>query len=185
MKITEIKLHNFRCFDDFEIQFSTEHNVHVIIAENMAGKSVLMRALRIAANSYISGLLTIPGYGILASDHRVIGHNVISDISLDAFVETKAFILDENNKAQLTHWRKFKDKPKPDRTKTTLFTKELDPSKIARKVYEQTLLKSAHLPLINFIGTEYIHVMSSETEKFALNRWTNRANQPFVIPKKM
>ena len=45
MRITAITLKDFRCFDDFHIEFSEKHNVHVIIAENMAGKSALMRAL--------------------------------------------------------------------------------------------------------------------------------------------
>lgn len=169
MKITALKLYNFRCFDDFEIKFSEQHNVHVIIAENMAGKSAIMRALRIAAHTYVNGIITVIGYGIERTEHRVIGSNVISDISLDASIEIEALIEDENGKIQKAHWKKFKDKPSPERTKTILYSKNINPTTIAKKVYEQTILKKAHLPLINFIGTEYIHVLSSETGKFSLD----------------
>lgn len=169
MKITGLKLNNFRCFEDFKVDFAKEHNIHVIIAENMVGKSALMRALCIAVNGYVNGLLTIPRYGIERMDHRIIGHNVISDISLDSSIEVEALIGDEKGIIQKAHWKKFKDKPYQDRTKTVLFNKQADPAKLAKKVYEQVTLKNAHLPLINFIGTEYIHVLSSETDKFSLD----------------
>ena len=44
----------------------------------------------------------------------------------------------------------------------------LNPATVSKKVYEQTINQKAHLPLINFIGTEYIHVLSSNTEPFSL-----------------
>jgi predicted ATP-binding protein involved in virulence len=172
MRITELKLTNFRCFEDFKIQFAENHNVHVIVAGNMVGKSAIMRALRIAANTYTNGIITLQGYGIERMDHRVIGHNVINDISLNSSVEVAAVIYDEENKPHKAHWLKFKEKPfqddKKDRTKT-LFSDDLNITTIAKKVYEQTIIQKSHLPLINFIGTEYIHVLLSKTDNFSLN----------------
>lgn len=165
MVITQLTLNNFRCFEDFDILFSDEYKVHVIIAENMAGKSAIMRALRIAINSYTSGLLTTQGYGIEKYDHRVIGHNVISDISLTSSISIAAKINDREGRPISMQWTKFKDRPSQSRTKTT----QPNPANIARSVYEQTILGQCHLPLFNFVGTEYIHVTASETNSFALD----------------
>lgn len=167
MRIKELKLHNFRCFDDFDIRFAENHNVHVIIAENMVGKSALIRALRVAAYTYVNGITTILHQGIEPSDHRIIGRNVISDIVLDASIEVKASIQDENNTTQDAHWIKYKNKP-TERTKIN-FIKGANPTKTAKKVHEATIEGKAHLPLINFVGTEYIHVLSSETDNFSLD----------------
>jgi predicted ATP-binding protein involved in virulence len=165
MKITALKLHDFRCFDDLEITFSEQYNTHVIIAENMAGKSALMRALRITAHAYVSGLVTIQGYGIESHEHRILGRHLITDISLTSSVEAKALIKDEKGTMHKLHWRKHKEKPHNSRTKTELLTPH-NPASFARNVYKN--LTQTHLPLINFIGTEYIHVLSSETDRFAL-----------------
>ena len=71
MKITSLTLNNFRCFDHFEITFSQDFNTHVIIAENMVGKSALMAALRIASNIYTTGLKS--EWQLEQTDHRIIG----------------------------------------------------------------------------------------------------------------
>lgn len=168
MKITSIAVHDFRCFENLEVQFSKEHNVHVIIAENMAGKSALLRALRIAANTYISGLVAGPKHGIELSDHRVIGHNPVANISLGSLVETKAIIDDEQGRPLQAHWRKYKDKPSKERTKTLVLNNTANPAHIAKRVYESVILGKSVLPLFNFIGTEYIHIEASKTSELTL-----------------
>lgn len=161
-------MNNFRCFEDFEIRFNEHHNLHVLIAQNMVGKSAIMRALRIAANTYVNGIITLSGYGIERTDHRVIGRNVISDISLNSSIEVEALLEDEKGMLQKAHWLKYKDKPIQNRTKTKLLKGSSNPADIAKKAYKYTIEHEASLPLINFIGTEYIHVLSSETTKFSI-----------------
>lgn len=169
MRVTTLKMNNFRCFEDFEIRFDERFNLHVLIAENMVGKSAIMRALRIAANTYVNGIITLPGYGIERTDHRVVGRNVISDISLNSSIEVEATLVDEKGKSQKVHWLKYKDKPVQNRTKIELLNGTSNPSDIAKNVYKYTIAHKASLPLINFIGTEYIHVLSSETTKFSID----------------
>ncbi|MDZ4681781.1 MAG: AAA family ATPase [Saprospiraceae bacterium] len=168
MKITSIAVHDFRCFERLEVQFSEKHNVHVIIAENMAGKSALMRALRIASNTYISGLVAGSKHGIELSDHRVIGHNPVANISLGSSVETKAIIEDEHGNLLHAHWKKYKDKPSKERTKTLVLNNAANPGLIAKRVYGSVISGKSVLPLFNFIGTEYIHIEASKTSELTL-----------------
>lgn len=160
---------NFRCFEEFEIEFSEQYSLHVLLAENMVGKSAVMRALRIAAHTYVNGIITAQGYGIERNDHRVIGKNVISDVSLDSSVEVRAIIHDEQGFPQKVHWVKYKDKPIQDRTKLSMLSHTRNPADIAKDTYKLTIEHKAQLPLINFIGTEYIHVLSSETKEFSMD----------------
>lgn len=169
MRITSIAVQDFRCFERFEISFSDEYNVHVIISENMAGKSALMRALRIAANTYISGLVGGPKSGIELADHRVVGYNPIANISLGSSVEAYALLEDDKGDLLHAHWRKYKEKPAGERTKMKVLGGTANPATVAKKVYEKVLSGAAKLPVFNFIGTEYIHIMASETDKLALD----------------
>ncbi len=59
MKITQLTLKNYKCFEDFEISFAEEYVdeitkethpilLHVLLAPNMVGKSAILKALRVA-----------------------------------------------------------------------------------------------------------------------------------------
>lgn len=166
MKIKNLRLTNFRCFENFEIEFSEDYNIHAIIAENMVGKSALMAALKLSANTYTSGLKTESQ--IKDKDHRVIGSNPISDIAADVSIETVALITDSNNNKIQSCWKKYKTKPKGERTKIEICD-GLDPKKQSKITYKLASEGKSILPLFSFIGTEYIHVESSETGEWEIN----------------
>lgn len=166
MKIKNLRLTNFRCFENFEIEFSEDYNIHAIIAENMVGKSALMAALKLSANTYTSGLKTESQ--IKDKDHRVIGNNPISDITADVSIETIALITDSNNNKIQSCWKKYKTKPKGERTKIEICD-GLDPKKQSKITYKLAAEGKSILPLFSFIGTEYIHVESSETGEWEIN----------------
>jgi predicted ATP-binding protein involved in virulence len=168
MKITSVVLNNFRCFENFEIHFSETYNVHVILAENMAGKSALMQALRIGGNTYTSDLAGNQNYNIKQSDHRIIGKNPIANISLHAFVDITANIINETGKQETVNWVKYKEKPTGDRTKISIKAGK-SPAKTAQNVYNKVIKGEGNLPLFNFIGTEYIHITAAETDKLAID----------------
>jgi len=161
MKIISIELDNFRCFERFNIEFSKHENVHVVIAENMVGKSALMAALRIAVNTYTSGLISGEKQ-IQNEDHRIIGSNPISDISPDVVILAKAIITDSSNNKVEACWRKYKTKPKGENTKVEVVY-GADPRKESKVMNKLVAEKKAVQPLFSFIGTEYIHVVSSDT----------------------
>ncbi|MEG1726679.1 MAG: AAA family ATPase [Acidaminococcaceae bacterium] len=52
MKIKSLHLKNFRCFDDFNIEF--ENQMTVIVAENGKGKTAILDAVAIAVGPYIT-----------------------------------------------------------------------------------------------------------------------------------
>lgn len=54
MKLTQLKLKNFRCFDELEIDFHEQ--LTVLIAANGAGKTTVLDAARIALSAYIKGI---------------------------------------------------------------------------------------------------------------------------------
>jgi predicted ATP-binding protein involved in virulence len=166
MKITKLLLTDFRCFKSFEINFSTDHNLHAIIAENMVGKSALMAALRIAANTYTSGLKQEKQIQI--NDHRVIGNNPIADISPDVSITTTALIKDENSNNISCSWKKFKTKPKGENTKVEIL-EGVDPRKESKIINKLVAEGKSIQPLFSFIGTEYIHVESSDTVEWEVN----------------
>lgn len=166
MKITNLKLSDFRCFEKFEVSFNPEYNTHVIIAENMVGKSALMSALRIAANTYTSGLkmerqLQMP-------DHRIIGNNPIADISPEVSIQCQANIVDSKGVEIPSNWKKYKTKPSGEKTKVEIVS-GIDPRKESKKINKLVGIGKAIQPLFSFVGTEYIHVESSNTVSWEVN----------------
>lgn len=77
MKITNLRLKNFRCFEDVAISF--EENLTVIVAENGQGKSTLLDAIRIGVWPFIksfdlakSSTFNDPSNSIAVDDVRII-----------------------------------------------------------------------------------------------------------------
>lgn len=159
MKIKELTLKEFRCFDMFEIVFSDTHNVHVIIAENMVGKSAILAGLRLAVNIYTSGLQKEKQ--ISKTDHRILGSNIISDQSPDISIEAICSILDSKGKWSDTSFIKYKTKIIGERTKIEI-KKGLDPRKESKLINKLAAQGKAIQPVFSYIGTEYIHVESSD-----------------------
>ena len=84
MKIAKIHLKNFRCFEDFEIEFNTEQRIvsldsqqktvgplTVIVAKNGNGKTTVLDALRIVFGPFTSVFNYPPNQYISKSDIRI------------------------------------------------------------------------------------------------------------------
>lgn len=166
MKIRRIKFKDFRCFKDFEVEFSPTHSLHVVIAENMAGKSALLAGIKLMAGTQIQGLLTEPQ--IYLKDHRILGINPISDIAPEVEIEAEAELISEKGETILTVWKKQKTKPKGGRTTLKTLSGK-DPKSLGKSLNIASGKGTAIQPLIGFIGTEYIHVESSETTSWEVN----------------
>lgn len=166
MRIKKLILKEFRCFDFFEIVFSEKFNMHVIIAENMVGKSAILAGLRLATNTYTSGLQIEKQ--ISKTDHRIYGNNVISDQSPEIYIEADFSILD--SKAKLSDTTILKYKTKVDGERTKLEIKDgIDPRKESKLINKLAAEGKAIQPLFSYIGTEYIHVESSDTSKWDIS----------------
>jgi predicted ATP-binding protein involved in virulence len=166
MKILKIELHDFRCFKTFDISFNPNFNTHVIIAENMVGKSALMSALRLSANTYTSGLKS--EWQLQINDHRIIGNNPISDISPEVSITTTASITNSSGNQEKSKWKKYKTKPKGEKTKVEILDGS-DPRKESKSINKLVAEGKAIQPLFSYIGTEYIHVESSDTVEWQID----------------
>ncbi len=72
MKITSLKLKNFRCFQDFEIDFHTnadsDGGLTVLVAKNGEGKTSILDAINIAWGTFIGAMPKTKGAGFKKSD---------------------------------------------------------------------------------------------------------------------
>lgn len=167
MKINTIQLQNYRCFEDFQVDFDPAYNLHVLIAANMVGKSALLRALRVAAGTFLQALNLAPG--ITKEDHRVIGSNPLANLARECSIEVGASLLDETMHAHQLKWKKYRNSPVGERTKLrSIGTPGI--RDFAAQLYDAVSEKEQGvLPLLLYIGTEYIHLAKQSTGEFELN----------------
>jgi predicted ATP-binding protein involved in virulence len=162
MRIDRLGLKNFRCFDEFQLEFLPEFNMHVIVAENMAGKSALFQALKIGLASFV-GAINGTNLGIIHSDHRIIGQNPISDVSLECGINIEATANSVQQDPISIQWSRQKISPSSN-TRKTFGSNGIRVDQFARELYQKvTESGQGVLPLISYFGTEYVHVGASET----------------------
>jgi predicted ATP-binding protein involved in virulence len=154
MKLRKVKLKNFRCFDDFEIEFSDD-NVHVLIAENMVGKSALLAGLRIAIGGYLRSISKAPQ--ILVTDHKVIGENPISDIARLCVVNTSGTLVGSDGMTYEAEWVNVRPNPSVDHDTFAPDHGFANILEISGEVYDGVAEKGIGvLPLILFSGADYM-----------------------------
>lgn len=75
MRLEKLRLRNFRCFSDVELEFND--GLTVLVAENGQGKSALLDAVRISLSPFVNSfdlarsIFNDPGNGITISDVRM------------------------------------------------------------------------------------------------------------------
>lgn len=94
MKILELYLENFRCFDKATFEFS--ENFNLLIGDNATGKTVILDALAIAAGSFFLGIDGIPPHNITKDEIRRItkieGEIPTVEIVLPVVISCAAFV---------------------------------------------------------------------------------------------
>ena len=70
MKIRQLELQNFRCFEQKTFEFSDQFNV--LIGDNATGKTAILDALAIGAGSFFLGIDKIKPLNINKDDIRLI-----------------------------------------------------------------------------------------------------------------
>lgn len=78
MKIKEIKIKNFRCYENVKIKLNPDYTV--LIGINGAGKSTILDAISIALGGYISTFDGMGTYGIDKSDSHYKMYEIGSSI---------------------------------------------------------------------------------------------------------
>ncbi len=169
MKINHLKLKNYKCFEEFEISFSSEFNLHVLLAPNMVGKSAVLSALRVMLATRLYKIKTNEGTQenktITQKDHRVIGTNPYADIAEYSSIEVQAtsyeYSKDGWKDAEFS-WKKYRGNFKVGNAKKENITSDI--IKTSYNSYNRCIeKKEGILPLLLFVGTEYIHQSKPET----------------------
>jgi predicted ATP-binding protein involved in virulence len=179
MKITQLTLKNYKCFEDFEIAFAEEYVdeitkethpiwLHVLLAPNMVGKSAILKALRVVLATRLQKIKANPGPAAIINlgktDHRVIGGNPFSNLAEQVSITVQAKATEWDSKAATWQelpfsWSKIKENVSgrnSNRTKTV--NHEGDIAQRAYQSYNRSNEQSEGvIPLLLYVGTEYIH----------------------------
>ena len=78
MKISDIKIENFRCFKSLSVSFDSQMNVFA--GNNGAGKSSVLDAVSVGIGSFLLGVEGVSAPGIHKSDVRFVSYEIGSVI---------------------------------------------------------------------------------------------------------
>ena len=82
MFLKSIKLHNFRCFSDIEVNFN--NRLTVVVGNNGAGKSTILEAATIVAGTFSSAMDGLTSYGIKKSDAHYRYYDIGSNVDVQS-----------------------------------------------------------------------------------------------------
>lgn len=74
MRITELTLHNYRCYPKLHIEFNPD--LTVLIGRNGQGKTAILDAVTVAVGPYLGGFDEASGSGFLNHDARQVPHKL-------------------------------------------------------------------------------------------------------------
>lgn len=148
MKIKEIKIKNFRCYENVKIKLNPDYTV--LIGINGAGKSTILDAISIALGGYISTFDGMGTYGIDKSDSHYKMYEIGSSIEREHQFPVKIYAECEIDKKQIS-WRRGLNGEK-GRT-TSIGAKEI--IRYASEIQTEIKMgnKDVILPVIAYYGT--------------------------------
>ena len=158
MKIKQLKLHNFRCFKEYELELDERFNL--LTGDNGSGKTAILDGLSVAVGAF---LLEIPG--IRATDKRHIsrddiryeeltmGQTVIKEIEDVTIVNTIGVI---NN--EVIEWLRYRDIKKGRRRVKPI-------TNLIKKMIDKKTDPSTFFPIIAYYSTGRLWKQLKATEK--------------------
>jgi predicted ATP-binding protein involved in virulence len=159
MKIEKIKIKNFRCFSDIEVEFDPQLNVFVGV--NGSGKTALLSALRVSIGSFFLGLSqqVEKQIGIADSDVRLVNFESNFESKTPSGIITHGLVngkkgIWERTKEQQTKYSKTHHK------KATFIKQE------AKNLLDAVVddKKDIQLPIIAYYSTERLNIDTKATE---------------------
>ena len=153
MKINQLRLKNYRCFDEITIDFHSK--LTLIVAKNGVGKTTILDALKVALWSYVSsfdlGSMANDATGIQIDDVRLrIQDNGNSEPMLNSAVEVYGDCLG------ITQWKRFRDSiVKRSKTKDDDNVKKLRAklrTTVQNRIFSDTD-EYDNLPIVCYYGT--------------------------------
>jgi predicted ATP-binding protein involved in virulence len=148
MKIKEIKIRNFRCYENIEIKLNPDYTV--LIGINGAGKTTILDAISIALGGYISTFDGMGTYGIDKNDSHYKMYEIGSSIEREHQFPVEIYAECEVDKKQIS-WIRGLNGEKGRTTNTG--AKEI--IKYASEIQTEIKMgnKDVILPVIAYYGT--------------------------------
>lgn len=158
MKLKNIKITNYRCFKEADIDF--DEHVTLIVGKNGVGKTALLDAVAVSVSTFLLGIDGGVSRSILKDDARYEFHDLDGTIDpqhqFPASIDSIGDCLDKQN----VKWVRSLNS---ENGKTTIKDAgEL--TNIAKKVQNQIMMgdKSLVLPLISYYGTGRLYAQKKE-----------------------
>ncbi len=156
MKINKLRLKNFRCFSELELDLNEK--LTVLVAENGQGKSTLLDAIRIALWPYVASFdlarpaFNDPGNGITVNDVRIVR---MSDNDMARQLPTEVAMSGDYGTSDNETWVRYRDsEAKSTKTKDSGATSKLKKwaSRIQTKIRKPGE-SAVNLPVFGYYGT--------------------------------
>lgn len=158
MKLKNIKLSNYRCFKEAEIDF--DDHITLVVGKNGAGKTAILDAVAVSVSTFLLGIAGGVSRSILRDDARYefydLNGTIDSQHQFPVSIESVGDCLEQQN----VKWIRSLNS---ESGKTTI----KDASKLtglAKKAQNQIMMgdKSLVLPLISYYGTGRLYAQKKE-----------------------
>lgn len=158
MKLKSIKISNYRCFKEAEIDF--DDHITLVVGKNGAGKTAILDAVAVSVSTFLLGIDGGVSRSILKDDARYEFHNLNGTIDpqhqFPVSIESIGDCLDQQN----VKWTRSLNS---ESGKTTIKDAgEL--TGLAKKAQNQVMIgdRSLVLPLISYYGTRRLYAQKKE-----------------------
>ena len=146
MRLDQLTLTNFRCYQDKSFNFHPQ--VNLIVGQNATGKTALLDAISIAMATWLLGFKKkLDNKGIVSSDATLIYSNLSQSASYAEQWPVKVAATGQINSTQI-YWERSKESPTGN-TRYGLANELID----IAKNQEQSLTQNIDLPLLGYYGT--------------------------------
>lgn len=178
MKVNYLRLRNYKCFEELEFELNSAYNLHVFLAENMAGKTAILKAIRIALSARLQKIENAnSSMQITKDEHQIIGNtafaNIANEVEIEIHCQSTEWIKKQWQPA-VFKWIKSKESFKKN-AKTNIkhsFEGENindEIKDVAYKSYNQVLKGDGINPLFLYAGAEYLYQTKPRTDNFESN----------------
>ena len=158
MNLKSIKIKNYRCFKDVEIDF--DNRVTLVVGKNGAGKTAILDAVAVSVGTFLLGIDGGVGRSILKDDARYEFYDLEGTIDSQHQFPVEIKSIGDCRKEENVKWVRSLNS---ENGKTTI-KDAVELTSIAKKVQQQIMkgYKTLILPLISYYGTGRLYAQKKE-----------------------
>ena len=158
MKLKSIKIKNYRCFKDVEIDF--DDHITLVVGKNGAGKTAILDAVAVSIGTFLLGIDGGVGRSILKDDARYEFYDLDGTIDSQHQFPVKIESIGDCRNEENVKWVRSLNS---ENGKTTI-KDAVELTSIAKKVQQQIMkgYKTLILPLISYYGTGRLYAQKKE-----------------------